>query len=303
MLTVSVVVSCYNQEQYIEECLDSIVMQSINFDCEIIVSDDCSTDSTPAILKAYSEKYEGRIKLFLRDKNVGPALNYIGVHNLAQGDIVFHFDGDDIMLQGKLQSQYDIFKEHRDVNVVFHKATYFSNDGSYSSNTKFPDATDDKAIAFSLNDLARWGTIAVHSSYAYRRSSRKIRQMDRQFMEWFFAMDSLMPSGYGVYLNEIYVKYRCNLKGTAYLASKSGAIKAYMIYFEDIYSRFAQSSSLRQDLYANFLVSTFAMFRLTRTCSIKNIMFLFKNICHFRPSKFFETIRVRRMVGPEVKIR
>ncbi|MBP5114172.1 glycosyltransferase, partial [Pseudomonas protegens] len=50
MLSATVVVSCYNQERYIVECLDSILSQEINFECEVIVSDDCSTDRTQEVL-------------------------------------------------------------------------------------------------------------------------------------------------------------------------------------------------------------------------------------------------------------
>jgi len=183
MLSVTVVVSCYNQEDYIVECLDSILSQEINFECEIIVSDDCSTDNTQQILLEYSRLHEGRIKLNLRSKNVGAALNYHGVHAMASGDIVFHFDGDDVMLPGKLALQYREFEKNSQVNVVFHKAIYFSDDGKYFSETQFPNSVAD-SVGITADQLARWGSIAVHSSYAYRRSSRKT-VIDREFMEWF----------------------------------------------------------------------------------------------------------------------
>ncbi|MBP5107283.1 glycosyltransferase, partial [Pseudomonas protegens] len=86
MLSATVVVSCYNQERYIVECLDSILSQEINFECEVIVSDDCSTDRTQEVLLEYSRLHEGRLKLNLRSENVGPALNYLGLHSMASGD-------------------------------------------------------------------------------------------------------------------------------------------------------------------------------------------------------------------------
>ena len=64
MLSATVVVSCYNQERYIVECLDSILSQEINFECEVIVSDDCSTDRTQEVLLEYSRLHEGRLKLY-----------------------------------------------------------------------------------------------------------------------------------------------------------------------------------------------------------------------------------------------
>jgi glycosyltransferase involved in cell wall biosynthesis len=53
---VSVCIVTYNQEQYIRQCLQSVVDQEVDFEVEIIVSDDCSTDSTPQIVQEFAEK-------------------------------------------------------------------------------------------------------------------------------------------------------------------------------------------------------------------------------------------------------
>lgn len=301
MLSVTVVVSCYNQEDYIVECLDSILSQEINFECEIIVSDDCSTDNTQQILLEYSRLHEGRIKLNLRSKNVGAALNYHGVHAMASGDIVFHFDGDDVMLPGKLALQYREFEKNSQVNVVFHKAIYFSDDGKYFSETQFPNSVAD-SVGITADQLARWGSIAVHSSYAYRRSSRKT-VIDREFMEWFFAMDSMIPEGKAVYINKPLVKYRCNLSAGSYLSTRKGKIKAYSIYFDDVARYFKSNSELRCDLYANYLITFLAMARSTNSVNFKNLAFLMSNVYCFRFKKILDTASVRSLAGPKFKSR
>ena len=52
----------YNAEEYVGECLNSLLAQTFqNF--EVIVVDDCSTDSSPAIVESYTEKFGGRLKL------------------------------------------------------------------------------------------------------------------------------------------------------------------------------------------------------------------------------------------------
>lgn len=302
MLTGSVVVSCYNQENYIVECLDSILSQEINFHCEVLVSDDCSTDCTQEKLRAYSERHPGRIKLLLRDKNVGAALNYHGVHKMASGDVVFHFDGDDVMLPGKLQQQYDVFNNIPDVNVVFHKAVYFSDDNSYLSETQFPDADTEMVSLISLEEMARWGAIAVHSSYAYRRTSRRA-VIDREFMEWFFVIDSLLPDKKAAYINVPLVRYRCNLSAGSYLSTTAGKIKSYGIYLNDLYGYFNSQPELRADIYSNFLVTFLAMARSTHKCTAKSLIFLFRNLHYFRLQKIVETVSVRKRVGPENKVR
>jgi len=59
---VSVVIPMYNAEEYVGECLNSLLAQTFqNF--EVIVVDDCSTDSSPAIVESYTEKFGGRLKL------------------------------------------------------------------------------------------------------------------------------------------------------------------------------------------------------------------------------------------------
>lgn len=302
MLTGSVVVSCYNQEQYVEDCLDSILSQEVDFDYEVIVSDDCSTDRTQEVLRAYAEKHPGKIKLLLREKNVGAALNYHGVHKMASGDIIYHFDGDDVMLPGKLQRQYDVFKRDESVNVVFHKAIYFSDDGSYLSETQYPDAGESVVSLISLEEMARWGAIAVHSSYAYRRLSRKA-VIDREFMEWFFVMDSLLPAGKAAYINAPLVKYRCNASAGSYLSTTKGKLKSYTIFLNDLYGYFHMLPALRSDLYSNFLVTFLAMFKSTRRCSVKSVIFLLSNLHYFRPGKFMNTVNVRKRVGPQSKVR
>ena len=60
---VSVCVVTYNQEKYIRQCLQSIVDQETDFDFEVIVADDCSTDRTSCIVQEFADKYP--IKTFL----------------------------------------------------------------------------------------------------------------------------------------------------------------------------------------------------------------------------------------------
>ncbi len=68
---VSIVSICYNQEKYIRQALDSFVMQHADFDYEIVIADDCSTDKTPEIIKEYANKYPDIFKPILRKKNIG----------------------------------------------------------------------------------------------------------------------------------------------------------------------------------------------------------------------------------------
>ena len=72
---VSIVVLTYNHEKYIRKCLDSILIQNVDFSFEIIIGDDFSTDQTAQIITEYQEKYPGIVKPNLRSINVGASRN------------------------------------------------------------------------------------------------------------------------------------------------------------------------------------------------------------------------------------
>ncbi len=67
---VSVACVVYNQEKYIKDCLDSLVCQITDFDYEIIVHDDASTDATPDIIRQYEKKYPKLIKPVYEEENL-----------------------------------------------------------------------------------------------------------------------------------------------------------------------------------------------------------------------------------------
>ena len=301
-VTLSVVVSCYKQENYIAECLSSILAQSVNFKYEIIIADDCSPDATQKIINEFHKKYPQKITLLYQKTNIGAAKNYLAVHNLAKGKYVAHFDGDDIMLPGKLQMQVDIMENNPDCNIVFHRARYFSDDRSYISETGSL-VQDNKIIFFTPQELARWGTIAVHSSYMYRRSTRKTRQYTKDFMEWFFAFESLSDGGTGAYINQVLVEYRCNLNGGAYLSSKAGRKKAYLILIDHVDEAFKKNYYLRYDLYAHQFTNILMYTKNIKEPKWYMFKFLLFNLKYFNIKNIIDTARVRKMTSPTFKIR
>lgn len=110
-ILVSVCVVTYNQENYIAECLESLVTQKTNFKFEIIVGEDCSTDNTRKIVQEYAKKYPDLIVPLFYKSNVGAIENIKQVYQLARGKYIAHMDGDDLALANKLQKQYEKMEE------------------------------------------------------------------------------------------------------------------------------------------------------------------------------------------------
>ena len=101
--TVSVILCTYNGERYLREQLDSILSQSYPLH-EIIIQDDCSTDSTPDILRHYASKHP-QIRLFLNSENMGFNRNFHSAVMKATGDYVAISDQDDIWYSQKIAQQ------------------------------------------------------------------------------------------------------------------------------------------------------------------------------------------------------
>lgn len=122
-MKLSVCTICYNHEKFIAQALDSFLCQRVNFDFEIIVFDDASTDNTAAILKSYAERYPEKIKLHLRADNVGMIPNFVEAISSCKGQYVALCEGDDYWIDPlKLQLQVDLLDQNPDIAISFHRA-------------------------------------------------------------------------------------------------------------------------------------------------------------------------------------
>jgi len=118
---VSVATTTYNQGRYIAEAVNSVLMQECDFDFEYIIADDASTDDTPRILKELQSQYPGKIRLVLRDENIGAQRNLGDILLRCTGEYVALLDGDDYWTSPhKLQKQVDFMEAHPGCALSFH---------------------------------------------------------------------------------------------------------------------------------------------------------------------------------------
>ncbi len=112
----SVLFITYNHEDYVRQALDSVLMQEVDFEYEIVVGEDCSTDATRDILLEYRDRYPDRIKLLFREKNFGrPTMNVYDTGMHCTGDYIAFLEGDDYWTdERKLMKQVRFLDEHPD---------------------------------------------------------------------------------------------------------------------------------------------------------------------------------------------
>ncbi len=119
---VSVVCPCFNQESYIADALDSFLAQQLDYKFEIVVHDDASTDSTPAILKDYQRRYPSIIRLILQTENQysqRKQISSIGVA-YAKGDYIALCEGDDFWVDAfKLKKQLNEMLSAPHINLCY----------------------------------------------------------------------------------------------------------------------------------------------------------------------------------------
>jgi len=92
---VSAVIITYNQEQYIKQTIECALAQKVDFDYEIVIGEDCSTDRTREICLHYQEKYPDIIRVITSDKNVGLLDNWYRSVKSAKGKYIAVCAGDD----------------------------------------------------------------------------------------------------------------------------------------------------------------------------------------------------------------
>jgi glycosyltransferase involved in cell wall biosynthesis len=207
---VSVCIVTYNHVKFIQQCLDSLIVQKTDFEYEILVSDDCSTDGTIEILKKYAKQFPNLVKPFFQKKNIGAHANFLFVHQEAEGEYVAHIDGDDYALPGKLQSQADFLDKNVDCNIVWHRMSTLKNEIFFEDNNSHCSLTNKK---FDILDLIANITIGMNSSKMYRNYFEHKDWIDYYDLDFSFNVLKLIDSNksaaftsesiYGVYRSGI----------------------------------------------------------------------------------------------------
>ena len=207
---VSVCVVTYNQEKYIRQCLLSILDQKTDFEFEVIVADDCSTDSTCAIVQEFANKYPAVVVPIFHEKNIGAYENFLFVHAHAKGEYIAHMDGDDYALPNKLQVQKVFLDENQECNIVFHRVKVLYD----KFNIFIDDLTNIKNIpktGYKRSDILRHITVGANSSKMYRATTRVKEYPNFNIVDFFENVEQV-GEGRACYVsNEFFGVYRASI--------------------------------------------------------------------------------------------
>jgi glycosyltransferase involved in cell wall biosynthesis len=152
-MKVSVLMITYNHEDFIAEAVESVLMQDVDFEYELVIGEDCSTDKTREILIGLKEKYPGIIKLLPTMANLGSSKNFLRTLYACRGEYIAFLEGDDLWISpDKLTKQVDFLDKHPECSICFHDV-YEMEGGTRSSIGYCERKIVDKRDIYTIVDL------------------------------------------------------------------------------------------------------------------------------------------------------
>ena len=112
---IDILLATYNGEKYVKEQIDSILNQTYK-NIRLIISDDCSKDTTREILKQYEQ--DSRVKIIYQEKNLGYIKNFEFLLSQVENEIYMLSDQDDYWLPEKVEKSYETLKKEN-ADLVF----------------------------------------------------------------------------------------------------------------------------------------------------------------------------------------
>lgn len=153
-MKVSFLVTYYNQKEYVEQSLDSILAINKPCDWEILVGDDGSSDGTIELVGKYIEQYPDNIKLYVMPRELGnkydsvrrASANRLNILEKCSGDIFCTLDGDDFFCDtGFIQESVEIFEKNQKVSIIAYGFKYVAN-GAFGKEFTLPAGVANKRI-------------------------------------------------------------------------------------------------------------------------------------------------------------
>jgi glycosyltransferase involved in cell wall biosynthesis len=179
-MKVSVLLQTYNHEKWVSQAIESVLIQETNFDFELVILEDCSTDSTRDIVIDYQRRYPEHIRLFLSEENRGDNKALVTAWQTSPSQYIAWLDGDDYWTSPqKLKKQADFLDAHPDCAICFHNVTMLYEDGGQSF-WWYPKHSIAGKKFFTLEDL--WeGNFIPGCSPMFRKG------LITEFPEWLYS--------------------------------------------------------------------------------------------------------------------
>ncbi len=290
-IKVSVWMITYNHENFIAQAIDSILMQKVNFEYEIVIGEDCSTDKTKSILLDYQKKYPEKINLILHKKNIGIAKNMVETYKACSGTYIAMLEGDDYWIdKTKLETQINFLDNNPDYVLCYQKVNRVDATGKIlaTSNPKDKPSSD-------IADILSRGWFMNTGTLVFRNF------LIQKFPDFFFRYGStdyilhvlLAQHGKIGFINSVSSAYRIHQGGITrdfqkniipFLNKKLLLLEEIDLYLNRNYSKYIRI--LKKDIHSQLFIHKL------NTKKIKNIISGLKNFIKGHKRKIYNKFAV-----------
>lgn len=262
---VSIALATYNGEKFIRQQMDSLLAQDYP-NLEIVVSDDCSQDSTWEVLQNYALK-DNRIKLLPGEKNVGYVNNFIRVFMACKGELISPCDQDDIWYPNKISR---LVAEMGDASLIYCD-NRFIDESNNPLGIKFSDTVKSMISGNDCRNFLFYNSISGHAMLFRKNLLDMIDDLASvYYIDWLIAFCAA-EYGYISYLDEVLVDWRQH-SASATFYTRNGEQKAKaLIIDENVLSVFSSIDSKHQQ----FIKKAYKAWNKWRTSHLNFSMFIF----------------------------
>ncbi|WP_162495536.1 glycosyltransferase [Confluentibacter flavum] len=231
----------YNHEDYIEQAVESVMVQNTTFNYKLIIGEDYSTDTTRSICKRLQDKYPDNIDLILNETNLGHEKNGQNIYNLclaSKAKYIAMLEGDDYWTDPlKLQKQIDFLEENSEYSMSFtrfkvkHNTLPKLSDDKYGRYFKDGDAY----ILFDFDKFAKgWYGGAPTLVFRARLFNINLISKYRYFRD-IHLFTELLKGGNGVCLNFYGSVYRIHDGGIHSSAKPLERAETASLCYKELY--------------------------------------------------------------------
>ncbi|HLS31521.1 MAG TPA: glycosyltransferase family 2 protein [Flavobacteriaceae bacterium] len=285
---VSVLCVTYNHAGFIRDCLEGFVKQKCDFDFEVLIHDDASTDGTQEIIKEYWEKYPDIIKPILQTENQwskkAGGMNLRFNYPRARGKYIALCDGDDFWIdEKKLQKQVTFLENNPDFSVVC-SAFLKIEDGEETpvirNNKTSPEKDGEHGSTFDLDDHNKaWFYLVRPSTTLFRNVPEKVEVLKKyEFSFDVHLFYHLLKMGEGYYSKEVAVGCYHHQGGVHSGSSPQELILAHYYILKELYETDKNEVIRAQYLNIAFRLINLKISGLMPSSKIKNELLKTKNI-------------------------
>lgn len=188
-MKLSILIPLYNKEKYVERCLNSLLEQDIApKDYEIIIVDDGSKDSGPAIVQNYAENQKN-IKL-IRQQNQGPSAARNRCLEAASGEYLYFLDADDYLASNVLNTLVELCYQHN-LEVLEFNTKQTTNDAVTDTISQNPEKVE-VAVMEGMDYVAKYGF--RNEAWRYFVSRKLLEDSGTKFIEGTLYEDAIFTA-------------------------------------------------------------------------------------------------------------